>query len=139
MPTFKDKLGLSKFPHYYGDVGRLFFLLGGVVMLFSLPLLNQMMPVPAYVSILIIVAVVFVAGITNPAQKWVHILDSVISLVGIILFEYLAILVYTQGNEFFTFLLNQTLAAIFLFAFYFSVKTVRGFVVPERKSDKSPR
>ena len=51
MPTFKDKLGLSKFPHYYGDVGRLFFLLGGVVMLFSLPLLNQMMPVPAYVSI----------------------------------------------------------------------------------------
>ena len=134
MTRLKDFLGMSAFPHYYGDIVRLFFLFAGIVMLLSLPLLTDILPVPIYISIISILMLIFVAGLTNPAQKWVSVLDIIMSAVGFVVFEYYAAKIFSQNIDFYVFLVNQTLAAFFLFAFYFATKTLRGFLVKERKS-----
>ena len=125
---------MGKFPHYYGDLVRLLFFLAGTLLLLGLPLLRSLIPVPLYVSIFAILALVFVAGLTNPAQKWLSFVDVITSSIGFIVFEYYAVLTFSSAEDFFFFLVNQTLAALFLFAFYFATKTMRGFLVKERKS-----
>ncbi len=133
MSSLKEILGQRKFPHYYGDIVRIFFLLAAIVMLLSLPTLTEILPIPVYISIISIMALIFVAGLTNPVQKWVIILDVIMSAIGFLVFEYYAAKIFSQNIDFFLFLVNQILAAIFLFAFYFATKTMRGFLVKERK------
>ena len=101
-------------------------------MLLGLPILNQTISVPAYASILFVLIVVFIAGITNPATKWLSTLDLIVSLLGFIVFEYYSVRVFTEGSIYFIYLINQAIAILFLLAFYFAVKTVRGFIVPEK-------
>jgi hypothetical protein len=133
MASLKDILGLRKFPHYYGDVVRILFFLAGILMILSLPLLDGIILVPVHIAIFSILILIFIAGLTNPVQKWVSIIDSIVSSAGFIVFEYYAVSIFSQGEEFLFFLINQTLAVLFLFAFYFATKTVRGFLVKERK------
>lgn len=134
MVNLRKLLGLDKFPHYYGDVVRILFFVSGIVMILGLPLMNGLIPVSLSVSIFSILILIFIAGLTNPAQKWVSIVDTAISAFGFVVFEYFAVTTFAQGEDFLLFLINQTLAALFLFAFYFATKTVRGFLVRERKS-----
>lgn len=133
MAGLSNLLGLRKFPHYYGDVVRLFFLIAGIILVLSLPLLTEVLPVPVYISIISTLFLVFVAGLTNPAQKWVSVLDVFMSAIGFVVFEFYAAKMFSQNVDFQFFLINQTLAALFLFSFYFSTKTIRGFLVKERK------
>lgn len=126
-------MGLNKFPHYYGDIVRILFFIAGILMILSLPLLNGFVPVSLHISIFSILILIFIAGLTNPAQKWVSIVDTLISSVGFVVFEYFAVITFSGGEDFLFFLINQTLAVLFLFAFYFATKTVRGFIVKERK------
>lgn len=105
-------------------------------MLLGLPILNQTISVPAYVSILFVLSVVFMAGITNPAQRMLSVLDLIVSLVGFIIFEYYSIKVFAEGSVYFIYFINQMIAIVFLLAFYFAVKTVRGFIVSEKKPPK---
>ena len=137
MSPVEEEQGKKKFPHYYGDVGRLFFLLAGIIILLGLPILSQTLSIPAYIAIVSVLAVVFVAGITNPAQKWVSVLDAMVSVVGFIFFEYYAVKVYSEGSIYYIYLINQLIAIVFILAFYFAVKTVRGFLVPEKKPPKA--
>jgi len=134
MASLKSILGLNKFPHYYGDVVRILFFIAGILMILSLPLINGLIPVSVHISIFSILILIFVAGLTNPAQKWVSIVDTLVSSIGFVVFEYFAVVTFSRGEDFLFFLINQTLAVLFLFAFYFATKTVRGFIVRERKS-----
>lgn len=133
MATLREILGMRKFPHYYGDVVRIFFFVAGLVMILSLPLFSDFLPVPLYISLFAILVLVFVAGLTNPAQKWTSFLDSIMSLIGFLIFEFYAVSSFSTSDDFSFFLINQTLAVLFLCAFYFAIKTTRGFVVKERK------
>lgn len=134
MASLKSILGLDKFPHYYGDVVRILFFISGTLMILGLPLINGTIPVSIHVSIFSILILIFIAGLTNPAQKWVSIVDTVVSSLGFVVFEYFAVVTFSQGEDFLLFLINQTLAVLFLFAFYFATKTVRGFIVRERRT-----
>lgn len=133
MSNLRGILGLNKFPHYYGDVVRILFFLACILLILGLPLINGIIPVSLHVSIFSILILIFVAGLTNPAQKWVSIIDAIVSSVGFIVFEYYAVLTFSNGEDFLFFLINQTLSVLFLFSFYFATKTVRGFLVKERK------
>ena len=133
MAGLRGILGLNKFPHYYGDVVRILFFIASILMIFGLPLLFGIIPISVHISIFSILILIFIAGLTNPAQKWVSIIDTIFSSVGFVVFEYYAVVTFSQGEEFLFFLINQTLAVLFLFAFYFATKTVRGFLVKERK------
>ena len=120
----------SAFSHYYGDAVRKLFLAAGVIMLVALPFFNQLLPVSVTTSLLAVLVISVVAGLTNPMQRWVMVLDVLLSLAAALVFEYHGIVGYTT-SPLFLFLTNQALAIIFFFALYLSVKTLRSTIVAD--------
>jgi hypothetical protein len=115
--------------HYYGDVVRFLFLTAAVVMLVTLPFLNSNLPIPLIFSILIILTIGLVAGVTNPLQKSTSFITTGISSIALIVFEYYAVTTYFESQLSFLFIVNQMLALIFLFALYYSTKTLRAKLI----------
>lgn len=116
--------------HYYGDTVRKFFLIGAVFMLLSLPFMSAFLSIPLYVSILAAIGIGVFAGITNPQQAWAAVLDFLIALTAVIVFEYHAVSGYSAYSfTHRTFWVNQILAVNFLIALYFATKTVRGMLL----------
>lgn len=122
-------------PHYYGDPIRKLFLAAGVVLLVTLPFLHENFSLPGFVSVLLILILVFSAGIMNPKQRWITLVDMLISAFGFTLFAYDAIRKFDHAFDL-LFITNLTLAAIFLFSFYLSTKTTRGSDVYIEKAKK---
>lgn len=114
-----------QFPHYYGHIVRRLFLTAGIVMLITLATLKHVLPTEVFVVIFVILLIGFFAGLTNPIQRWVAVLDVLISLVALATFEYHAVIGYTHLGDV-LFWVNQSLAVIFFFAFYYATKTLRG-------------
>ena len=116
--------------HYHGDITRRLFLLGGIVMLLTLPLFNHLLPVPAVESLVVIVILVFVAGFTSPHQIIVIGLTAAVAAGVTIAFTYCATLIYASPHRdihrIALFIVDMLLALNFLFALYFSIKTLRG-------------
>lgn len=119
--------------HYYGDAVRFLFMLAAIIMLVTLPFLSGKLPVPIYVSILVILLIGILAGITNPLQKWISVLNAVIAVGASSIFEYYAVksLVAYQVTTLY-FITNQVLAFVFLFALYYSIKTLRAMYLKEK-------
>lgn len=122
-------LGPASLMHYYGDLVRKLFIAAAIVMLIFLPFYNDRIPFSYSVSIFVIVFLGIIAGVTNPLQKWVIVLNTIISAGGVAVFEYMAINDYELLSLFFW--INQTLALIFLVALYFSTKTFRGMILKD--------
>lgn len=124
IESIRSKYGLPR--HYYGDTVRRLFVLSAIIMVLTLPLLQNRLPVPPLVSILSIVFVGLFAGFLAPRNKWSIRLDVVVSLFGLLVFEYYAVEAYKMYSfsDIF-FIINQILAVIFLFALYNSAKTIR--------------
>jgi len=115
--------------HYYGDLVRRLFLAGAVIMLLTLPVLNPLLPVSIFYSLLAIIALSLVAGFTTPAKKWTIMLDEMIATVAVLVFEYYAVnyyIEYSAGSS--LFIVNQVLAFDFLVALYYNTKTFRAMV-----------
>lgn len=126
--SFRNEKLLTR--HYYGDVVRFLFLLAAVIMLITLPFLNPNLPVPLILSILIILTIGLVAGITNPLQKSTAVITTGISSIALVVFEYYAVTTYlTYSFTSLLFIVNQILALIFLFALYYSTKTLRAKLI----------
>ncbi len=124
--------------HYYGDQVRVLFVIAGLIMIISYPYFSPLIGVQAPVAVLGFALFAVFGGFMNPEQKWVIILNSVISVVAFIIFEYAA--VYTYNNwpttvSFYVafFWVNQILALIFFFAAYLSTKTLRGRILESKK------
>ncbi len=119
--------------HYYGDIVRFLFLVAAIIMLVTLPFLNPKLPVPVISSISIILAIGIFAGFTNPLQKPTALLNTIVSTIALVIFEYFAVKTYMEssfGNL--MFFVNQILALIFLFALYYSTKTLRAMLIGKK-------
>ena len=113
--------------HYYGDNVRKLFILGAIIIMLSLPFFSDLLPVPVFVSIASILTLGFAAGLTNPTQMWVVIVNTIISASALVIFEYYAVANYLSDSiRYVLSLINQILAIVFLIALYYSVKTLRG-------------
>lgn len=116
--------------HYYGDTVRVLFLLAALVMLVSLPVFADLTGLPSLMSVGAILALGLAAGFTNPTQLWDAGLNAGIAVIGTLVFEGYAVVLYQKYNGpsgfFFT---NLVLGFIFFVAVYFSVKTVRGLIL----------
>ena len=124
IELIRNKYGLPF--HYYGDIVRKLFILSAIIMIVTLPFLTDRLPVPPFISIIIIVALPLITGFLAPRNKWVISLDLLVSSVAVIVFEYYAVQAYKTSPVSDTlFLVNQTLAIIFLFASYYASKTMR--------------
>ena len=122
----KTSVVLNDIPHYYGDTVRMYFFGAGIVMLVGLPFFAERIHFTVFSAILGAVFVVLFAGLTNPAQPGVIFFDTLVSLVGLIIFELTTIDWYQSFRGIDLYLLfNQLLAITFFITFYFSVKTYR--------------
>lgn len=121
--------------HYYGDLVRILFMTAAIIMIVTLPFLTPDLPIPFLISIFAILIIGILAGITNPLQKWTTITDTIISTIGLLVFEYFAVTTYIEKsytNLFF--ITNQILAVIFLFALYYTTKTLRAMVLKSKNT-----
>lgn len=117
--------------HYYGTSVRMLFLLAGLIMIISYPFFNSFIKAPMAVSIIGVVALSVFAGFMNPKQKWIIIVNTIISIGAFVIFEYAAVYTYlhlppTEAAHVAFFWVNQILSLIFFFASYLSTKTFRG-------------
>jgi hypothetical protein len=121
-PPFK--LMGTGIPHYYGDHVRQIFIVTGAAMLIMAPFLVSRAPALLPFEIGGAIVLVVLAALTNPKKVWVLMADTLAAGVGIIVFESLAIAAYTSGN-WLAFIALEVVTLSFLFALYFSLKTVR--------------
>jgi|SRR3989338_4598200 len=120
--------------HYHGDIVRNLFLIGGVVILISLPFFRNLLPIGAWFLTTFVVLLGLGAAILNPFQRWIVVSNTVIAAIGVILFEYTAVVWY-EYDSFILSALRQLLAIIFLFALYFSGKTLRAMLLHQIGKD----
>jgi phosphatidylserine synthase len=123
-------------PHYYGDLVRVMFMFAGIVMLVTFPFFSGLIGVPTLLSTLVVIALALMAGLVNPRQKWVLVLNVIVSVIAFLLLEYHAYFAFTYLDNSITlhsvfFWVSQVLALLFFLATYFSMKTVRGRYVDE--------
>lgn len=111
--------------HYYGDLVRKLFMSAAVVMLVGLPFVYDNVPIPLFISLLAILVIGILAGLTNPKNFLIMFLNTLIALVAVVAFEFFAVSALIKNMAFF-FVANQLLALIFLFALYYSTKSWRG-------------
>lgn len=118
--------------HYYGNVVRIIFIAGAVLMVIGLPTMTRILELPVALSIAGIVVLVVAAGFTNPAVRTSLVANALISIVYTVAFAYVAWHLYTNRSVHQSFLLvNQIATIAFLVAAYFSVKSWRGALVEE--------
>ena len=116
--------------HYYGDTIRKLFFSSAFIMLFFMPFFNSYIPVTIRQGLLVVLALSIFSGLTNPKLLWIAVLDLLISIGGVFIFGYYAVdsyLRYSVADMYFW--VTQTLSVLFLASLYFSIKTVRGFLV----------
>lgn len=123
--------GERKIPHYHGDITRSLLVVAATLMLVGIPFFKDRVPFPLSLTIIVVVVLIFLAGLTNPKQVWLTFLEVVASASGFFVFEYYALFKFTNFTDIF-FWANQTLALLFFFAFYFSTKTLRGFYLRQK-------
>lgn len=106
----------------HGLPERIFLVVGAVLVLFILPFLG-------YVNELILplfaVVVCLVAGVTSPKKSYSPALNLFISMIGMLYFEYAAIIQFHTYSWTALFAFYQALAFDFLLATYFSMSTYR--------------
>src|SRR3989344_2815957 len=110
--------------HYHGDIVRELFLITAVISFIAIPLWGDLLPLGTTVEVLSGILLVLLAGLTNPHGRWVLVCDAVVAGVGILLLETVAITFYFS-DSFALFFFREVGAILLLFAFYYSVKTVR--------------
>ncbi|HEY4486125.1 MAG TPA: hypothetical protein VJB70_00115 [Candidatus Paceibacterota bacterium] len=128
--TAKVIENLRKGSHYYGDIVRRLFFIEGVVILLALPLYLHIITFPIFYIIGLAVLLILAAGTASPAQHWTSSLNLLLSMVGLVAFEWFALSVYQDSSHSdfhrtLCFWLNHFLALGFAVALYFSVKTAR--------------
>src|SRR3989344_6623767 len=114
----------SSIPHYYGNYTRQIFMLAGAAMLVGAPFLVNRLPEILPFQIGGAIALVVLAALTSPRKQWVIVADVLAAALGILVFEWLAIVAY-QAENMIAFILLEAVTAAFLFALYFSTKTLR--------------
>lgn len=116
--------------HYYGDTIRAIYVVAGAFMILAFPYFSSILGLPILIPLIVILVLGIFGGLVSPEQAWVMRSYAIISVLGLIVFEYYAVATYNgyvHAGEFF-FWGNQILALCFFVATYLSVKTIRGVV-----------
>jgi membrane-associated HD superfamily phosphohydrolase len=115
--------------HYYGDVVRGLFLGAAIVMLFA-GFTTATLPVSTGLTIVWIVILVLIAGLTNPVQRGVQWLNVIVSTIGLLVFGGTALSRYHSPTSVFTTgIFIAILTLIFLLALYFATRTLRAHIL----------
>lgn len=115
-------------PHYHGDAVRALFVVSALVLIVAQST-GAVLPLSTLEAVLAAVILVISAGITNPAQSWIHWTNALLAIGGTVLFSTTAVEYYRAGTSLFdpSFAYIEALALLSLFALYFTTRTIRGF------------
>ena len=121
-------------PHYHGDAVRALMVISAVVLIVAQST-GAVLPLSTLGTITFAIILVIAAGITNPAQFWIHWLDAGLALFGTVVFCMSAVNNYRAGISVFdpSFTYVEAIALLSLLALYFGTQTIRGLRVPERR------
>jgi hypothetical protein len=106
----------------HGTVEQILLMIGAALLILALPFLGY---VNGFFLTLFTAAVSLIAGITSPKKSYSPGLNLIVSVIGLLYFEYGAIIQFHSYGITNLFLLYQALAFDFLFATYFSMVTYR--------------
>jgi len=122
VPPHRDR------PHYHGDEVRALFVISALVLIVAQST-GAELPLSTFGAVLVAVTLVIAAGITNPAQGWIHWVNAFLAMFGTLLFGTTAIEHYRAGLSFFdsAFVFIEALTILSLIALYFTTRTIRGF------------
>ncbi len=131
----ENQLRRHTIPHYHGDAVRGLFLVSALVLIVAQSTGAQL-PLSTVGAVIVAVALVVSAGITNPAQSWIHWINAFFAVLGTFLFGTTAVEHYRAGMSFFdpSFAYVEALAFLSLFALYFTTRTIRGFYLRPKLS-----
>jgi hypothetical protein len=134
-PSYTD---WPRVPHYYGDTVQQLFVVGAALMLFAAPFYSGLLSVqlPFEVGGALILAAL--AALTNPWSRLLMTANAVAAGVGVVIFELWALLNFHSSTGV-QFVFREAIALVFLFAFYFSVRTVRTMIFHEIGHRDTPR
>lgn len=122
-------------PHYHGDAVRALFVLGALILIVAQST-GAELPLSTGATVLSAAILVVAAGITNPAQRWIHWANAALSLLGVVIFGTSVVEKYRAGatalDQSFVFL--EALALISLVGLYFAVRTLRGLIISPANS-----
>ncbi len=110
--------------HYYGDYVRKSFVAVAAILVIFLPLLGRGAIVLLPVQIIGVIVLIVLAALTSPKNKRIMMGNAAASVLGIIVFEVVAIAAFLRTDmwQFYAF---EALALVFLSSLYFSLKTIR--------------
>jgi hypothetical protein len=117
-------LRLRNIPHYYGDHIRALFLATAVLSVVVIPVYGDLIPFGTLVQICCATLLVLLGGLTSPHSTMVMWYDAIVAGLGTILLESAAINLYS-ADSIELFVAREVAALALMFAFYFSVKTLR--------------
>ncbi len=124
-PVASQKKGI---PHYYGDHMRVTFIATAILYAVAMPIWGNLLPFGDMAGIGAILILVFLAGITNPHSSAVMLLNAALSGIGVFLLQAAAISFY-KTDSIMLFFLREIAVILLLFAFYYSVKSVRSMML----------
>lgn len=109
--------------HYYGDTVRALFLAVAVMVGIAIPFSGELR-MGALIGAPSIVALLVLAGLTNPHGKVVLILNALFAGAGVVFTQLIALAAYGAGGyPFFAFI--ECMSVILMVALYLSIKNVR--------------
>jgi hypothetical protein len=114
-------------PHYHGRVVRVIFLIGALILIVAQST-GADLPLSTFGTVAGATVLVIAAGITNPNHFWIHWLNGLLSVLGVLIFGTSAIERYRGGVRFFdpSFTIIEALTLMSLVALYFTTRTIRG-------------
>lgn len=115
-------------PHYYGDYVRQIFMLCAAVMLVTAPFLSAAIPAALPFEIGGAIVIAILGALTSPTRKISILANSIAAAGGVIVYELLAMTSFSEGAMI-AFILREALVIAFLFALYFSLKTLRNMTL----------
>lgn len=120
--------GMSEVPHYYGTTTRQLLLGAAALMLVASPFYTTDLRTEFLYIVIGVVVIVACAALLNPHSKWVSVVTALVSGVGVGAYAMWGLFEYDAISPV-AFVLRLAIAVILLFSFYFSLKTVRAFML----------
>ena len=114
--------------HYYGDYVRALFVGDAALSAVAIPLLGDLLPFGTFAQVGCTLLLVLLAGLINPHSKMLVVYGVIVSGVGVFLLESAAISFYPVDTMQ-LFAAREVAALMLLFAFYFSIKTLRAMML----------
>src|SRR3989344_3610993 len=115
-------------PHYYGDIVRQLFIAGALLILIGAPFYADTLSVELPYEMVAALVLAALAALVNPHSKPLLLANAVAAGVCLLVYEHWALTQY-DTSTWTQFILRELIALIFLIAFYFSLKTVRAFIL----------